>query len=194
MRVIEPMAKLIAKFASLPGVGQKTAQRYAYSIVNMTDSEVEAFASALVEAKQRTHFCSVCGNFTDRDVCELCSTRDKSVICVVKEPKDVMAMEKIRDYKGVYHVLHGTLDPLNNVGPSDIRITELLQRLDGVKEIIMATNPDPCGEATAQYIARLIKPMGIKVTRLGSGIPANSDIEYADELTLVRALTERKEI
>ncbi|MGN1100166.1 MAG: recombination mediator RecR [Christensenellales bacterium] len=194
MKLIEPIGKLVGKFSSLPSVGAKTAQRYAYAVINMTDEEVADFAAALIEAKKKVHFCSVCGNFTDGDVCDLCKTRDKSVICVVKEPKDVNAMEKIRDYKGVYHVLHGVLDPLNNVGPSDIRIAELMRRLDGVREIIMATNPDPSGEATAQYIARLVKPMGIKVTRLGSGIPANSDIEYADELTLVRALSERKEI
>ena len=194
MKLIEPIGKLVGKFSSLPSVGAKTAQRYAYAVINMTDEEVADFAAALIEAKKKVHFCSVCGNFTDGEVCDLCKTRDKSVICVVKEPKDVNAMEKIRDYKGVYHVLHGVLDPLNNVGPSDIRIAELMRRLDGVREIIMATNPDPSGEATAQYIARLVKPMGIKVTRLGSGIPANSDIEYADELTLVRALSERKEI
>ena len=191
---IEALARLVAQFTKLPGVGQKTAQRYAYKIINMSEEEAEAFAQAIVESKQKVHYCPVCGGYTDKDVCDICSTRDKRVICVVKEPKDVAAFEKVKDFKGVYHVLHGTINPLLGVGVDDIRIKELLQRLDGVEEVIMATNPDVDGEATAVYIARLIKPMGIKVTRIASGISMGSDIEYADEVTLSRALQDRKQL
>lgn len=194
MKSIESIAKLTAMFHSLPGVGMKTAERYAYAVINMEEGEVKEFASSLLEVKSKVRLCSVCGNFTDREVCKLCETRDKSVICVVKEPKDVTAMERLKDFKGVYHVLHGTLDPLSGVGPDDIKIAELLKRLDGVNEVIMALNSDASGEATSLYVSRLLKPLGIKVTRLGSGIPANSDIEYADEVTLMRAMTDRKEI
>lgn len=191
---IEALARLVAQFTKLPGVGQKTAQRYAYKIINMSEEEVEAFAEAIVESKQKVHYCPICGGYTDKDVCDICSTRDKKVICVVKEPKDVAAFEKVKDFRGVYHVLHGTINPLLGVGVDDIRIKELLQRLDGVEEVIMATNPDVDGEATAVYIARLIKPMGIKVTRIASGISMGSDIEYADEVTLSRALQDRKQL
>ncbi|MBQ2714692.1 MAG: recombination protein RecR [Clostridia bacterium] len=194
MRSIESIARLTARFHSLPGVGLKTAERYAYAVISMSAEEAREFSDAILEVKSKIRLCSVCGNFTDREVCSICSTRDKSVICVVKEPKDVTAMEKLKDFKGVYHVLHGVLDPLNNVGPDDIRVKELLKRLDGVKEVIMALNSDANGEATSMYVSRLLKPLGIKVTRLGSGIPANSDIEYADEMTLLRAMTDRKEI
>ncbi|MGN0788484.1 MAG: recombination mediator RecR [Christensenellales bacterium] len=191
---IEALARLVAQFTKLPGVGQKTAQRYAYKIINMSEDEVEAFASAIVESKKKVHYCPICGGYTDKDVCDICSTRDKRVICVVKEPKDVAAFEKVKDFSGVYHVLHGTINPLLGVGVDDIRIKELLQRLDGVEEVIMATNPDVDGEATAVYIARLIKPMGIKVSRIASGISMGSDIEYADEVTLSRALQDRKQL
>ena len=194
MKSIESIAKLTARFHSLPGVGLKTAERYAYAVINMPESEVNEFVQSLLEVKQKVRLCSVCGNFTDREVCSICQTRDKSIICVVKEPKDVNAMEKLKDFKGVYHVLHGTLDPLSGVGPDDIKVAELLKRLDGVKEVIMALNLDASGEATSLYVSRLLKPLGIKVTRLGSGIPANSDIEYADEITLMRAMNDRKEI
>lgn len=194
MQYIEPIQKLIAEFTKLPSVGVKTATRYAYSIINMSEEQVNEFAKTLVDVKKNVHFCSVCGNYTDQDVCEICKTRDKSIICVVKEPKDVLAFEKLKDFKGVYHILHGTLNPLLGIGVNDIRIKELLGRLDGVKEVIMATNSDVEGEATATYIARLIKPMGIKVTRLAHGIPIGSDIEYADESTLSRALMDRREI
>lgn len=194
MRNIESIARLTARFHALPGVGMKTAERYAYAVISMSEEEAREFAESLLEVKKKIRLCKVCGNFTDRETCSICETRDKSVICVVKEPKDVTAMEKLKDYKGVYHVLHGVLDPLNNVGPNDIRVKELLARLDGVKEVIMALSSDPNGEATSMYVSRLLKPLGIKVTRLGSGIPANSDIEYADEMTLMRAMTDRKEI
>ena len=162
----------------------------------MSSAEVSEFAEALVRAKSEVHYCKICGNFTDGDVCDVCKTRDKSVICVVKEPKDVIAMEKIHEYNGVYHVLHGTISPMDNVGPNDIKIKELLSRISegGVEEVIMATNPDVEGEATAMYISSLIKPLGVKVTRLAHGIPIGSDLEYTDEMTLARALADRKTI
>lgn len=191
---IEPIGKLINEFTKLPGVGSKTAQRYAYKIINMPYNEVEEFAEALLRVKQDVHYCRICGNFTDGDVCDVCKTRDKSVVCVVKEPKDVIAIEKIHEFHGVYHVLHGTISPMDNVGPNDIRIKELLSRIaeGGVEEVIMATNPDVEGEATAMYISSLIKPLGIKVSRIAHGIPIGSDLEYTDEMTLARALADRK--
>ena len=190
----EPFSKLVAQLTKLPGVGAKTAQRYAYSIIRMDEQEVEEFAEAIVDCKKRIHYCSVCGNYTDKDVCDICVARDRSVICVVKEPKDIIAIERTKDYDGVYHVLHGTLNPLAGIGPDDISIKPLLGRLNGVKEVILATNLDVEGEATAVYIARLIKPMGIKVTRIAGGISLNSDIEYADEVSLGRAMLNRQEI
>ncbi len=193
---IEPIGRLINQFTKLPGVGTKTAQRYAYKIINMTDDEVKEFAESIVRAKNEVKYCSVCGNFTDKDVCDVCQTRDCSTICVVKEPKDVLAMEKAHEFKGVYHVLHGTISPMEGVTPNDIKIKELLERIaqGGVKEVIMATNPDVEGEATAMYISSLIKPLGIKVSRLAHGIPIGSELEYADEITLSRAILDRKEI
>ncbi len=184
------------EFSKLPGVGQKTAQRYAYRIINMSESEARAFADAIVNVKRKVRFCKVCGNFTEEEICNVCKTRDKSVICVVKEPKDVIALEKVHEFKGVYHVLHGVIDPMNGVTPNDIRIKELLARVGegNVKEVIMATNPDVEGEATAMYIARLLKPLGITVSRISRGVPVGSELEYADEVTLARALIERKEI
>ncbi len=184
------------EFSKLPGVGKKTAQRYAYRVINMTNAEAQEFAAAIIGVKERVHFCKICGNFTEEDVCEICKRRDGGTICVVKEPKDVIALEKLHEYKGVYHVLHGVIDPMNGVTPNDIRIRELLQRVhDGnVQEVIMATNPDVEGEATAMYIAKLLKPLGVKVTRLARGIAIGSEIEYADDVTLARALIERKEI
>ncbi|MBQ4099515.1 MAG: recombination protein RecR [Clostridia bacterium] len=193
---IEPIGRLINQFTKLPGVGTKTAQRYAYKIINMTDDEVKEFAESIIRAKNEVKYCSVCGNFTDKDVCDVCQTRDCSTICVVKEPKDVLAMEKAHEFKGVYHVLHGTISPMEGVTPNDIKIKELLARIaqGGVKEVIMATNPDVEGEATAMYISSLIKPLGIKVSRLAHGIPIGSELEYADEITLSRAILDRKEI
>ncbi len=190
---IEPIGKLINEFSKLPGVGKKTAQRYAYKVINMTEAEAQAFASAITECKRRVRYCKICGNFTEGEVCSICATRDKSVICVVKEPRDVIAMEKLREYNGVYHVLHGVISPMDGVGPNDIRIKELLARIDeNVKEVIMATNPDVEGEATAMYIAKILKPLGVKVTRLAHGIPIGGELEYTDEVTLSRALSERK--
>ena len=193
---IEPIGRLINEFTKLPGVGAKTAQRYAYRVINMTESEAKSFAESILNAKSKVHYCSKCGNYTDEDVCDICKTRDASIICVVKEPKDVLAMEKAREFKGVYHVLHGVISPMDGVTPNDIRIKELLARIaeGGVKEVIMATNPDVEGEATAMYISSLIKPLGIKVTRLAHGIPIGSEIEYADEITISRAILDRKEI
>lgn len=193
---IEPIGRLINQFTKLPGVGSKTAQRYAYKIINMTEEEAAEFAESILRTKREVRYCSVCGNYTDKEICDICSTRDGSVICVVKEPKDVLAMEKSHEFKGVYHVLHGALSPMEGITPNDIRIKELLARIakGGVKEVIMATNPDVEGEATAMYISGLLKPLGIKVTRLAHGIPVGSELEYADEITLSRALLDRKEM
>lgn len=193
---IEPIGKLINEFSKLPGVGKKTAQRYAYRVIFMTDEEVNAFAAALVGVKKRVRFCKVCGNFTESEVCGICKTHDPAVICVVKEPKDIIALEKLHEFKGVYHVLHGVIDPMNGISPNEIKVKELLARVGegNVKEVIMATNPDVEGEATAMYIAKLLKPLGITVTRLSRGIPIGSELEYTDEVTLSRAFIERKEI
>lgn len=194
MNYVKPLSKLIAELTKLPGVGEKTAARYAYSILNYSDEDVSALVSAIEDVKKNVHFCKVCGNFTENEVCDICQTRDKSIICIVKEPKDVLAFEKIKGYKGVYHILHGVISPMDHVGPNDIRIKELLSRLDGVQEVILATNPDVEGEATAMYIASLIKPLGIKCTRIARGLPEGSVIEYADENTLSQALKLRVEL
>ena len=193
---IEPIGKLINEFSKLPGVGKKTAQRYAYKIIDMPEAEARAFAEAILGVKRKVKYCKVCGNFTEEETCGVCRTRDHSVICVVKEPKDVAAIEKLHEFKGVYHVLHGVIDPLAGIGPNDIRIKELLHRVASgpVREIIMATNPDTEGEATAMYISRLLRPMEVKVTRLAYGVPVGSQLEYADEVTLSRALEGRQEI
>ena len=193
---IEPIGKLINEFSKLPGVGKKTAQRYAYKIIDMPESEARAFADAILGVKRKVKYCQVCGNFTEEETCAVCRTRDKSVICVVKEPKDVAAIEKLHEFKGVYHVLHGVIDPLAGVGPNDIRIRDLLARLQTgeVKEVIVATNPDVSGDATAMYIAKLIKPFDVTVTRLAHGIPIGSEIEYTDDVTLARAFVERNKM
>ena len=185
------------KFESLPGIGHKSAQRLAYHVLGMTQEEAQSFAQAILDAHEKIHTCKVCCNLTDDELCPVCrsGSRDKSTICVVKEPKDVIALEKLHEYKGVYHVLHGVISPMEGIGPNDIRVKELLSRIDGsVKEVIMATNPDVEGEATAMYIARLLKPLGVNVTRLAHGIPIGSEIEYTDDVTLSRALLERKSI
>ena len=195
---IVPLTELINQFSRLPGIGKKTAQRLAYSILEQPPERAKAFAEALINAREKIHFCKCCQSLTDLDICQICSDerRDKSVICVVEDPRDVMAFERTREFSGVYHVLHGVISPLDNIGPDKLRIKELMARLsDGaVKEIIMATNPTVEGEATASYISRLVKPMGIKVTRLAYGIPVGGDLEYADEYTLARALEGRNEI
>ena len=193
---IEPIGRLINEFSRLPGVGKKTAQRYAYKIVDMSETEARAFADAIINVKQKVRYCKICGNFTEGDVCEICKRRDPSVICVVKEPRDASAIEKLHEFKGVYHVLHGVIDPMEGVGPNDIRIRELLARIQegNVKEVIIATNPDVSGDATATYIARLVNPLGVKVTRLAHGIPVGSEIEFTDDVTLSRAFAERNAI
>ena len=192
------LERLTEQFARLPGIGSKRAQRLAFHVLALPDEQAEEFASAIVDAKKTVKTCPVCQNLTDQELCPICadSERDHSVICVVAEPKDVIAMERAREYGGVYHVLHGVISPLNHVGPDDIRIRELLLRVGqgDVQEIIMATNPDTEGEATAMYLSRLLRPVGVKVTRLAYGIPVGSQLEYADEVTLLRALEGRQEI
>ena len=192
------LERLSEQFARLPGIGSKTAQRLAFQVLSMPQEQAQEFADAILDAKRSIHTCPVCQNLTDEEMCPICAdeTRDHSTICVVAEPRDVIAMERSREYTGVYHVLHGVISPLNHVGPDDIRSRELLARLqDGsVQEVIMATNPDTEGEATAMYLSRLLRPMGLRVTRLAYGIPVGSQLEYADEVTLVRALEGRREI
>ena len=193
-----PVAKLIEELSKLPGVGQKTAQRLAFHILDAPPQQAENLARSIVFARRSIKHCSVCCNMTDTDPCRICSSekRDKSVICVMENPRDVVAMEKTREYKGLYHVLHGAISPMEDIGPEDIRIKELLLRLqdDTVKEVILATNPTIEGEATAMYISRLIKPLGIKTTRIAHGIPVGGDLEYADEVTLVKAMEGRREL
>lgn len=189
---------LTEQFAKLPGIGGKTAQRLAFYVLSLPESEAQAFADAIVEAKRTVHTCPVCQNLTDKDLCPICNddTRDQSIICVVAEPKDVIAMERSREFNGVYHVLHGVISPLNHITQDDIRVKELLQRVarGNVREVVMATNPDTEGEATAMYISRLLRPMEVKVTRLAYGVPVGSQLEYADEVTISRALEGRQEI
>ena len=192
------LERLTEEFAKLPGIGGKTAQRLAFHVLSLPDEEAAAFARAIVEAKQTVHACPVCQNLTDGELCAICDDerRDHGTICVVAEPRDVIALERAREYNGVYHVLHGVISPLNHIGPDDIRIRELLARVakGGVREVIMATNPDTEGEATAMYLSRLLRPMEVKVTRLAYGIPVGSQLEYADEVTLLRALEGRQDI
>ena len=194
MNNIESMERLINSFTKLPGVGYKTAERYAYSILKMDTLDVKEFVNNIVDVKNNVKFCSKCFNYSDKEICDICSKRDKTTICVVEEPKDVLSFEKIKDYNGTYHVLHGTLSPLNGKGPDDLKIKELLQRIqeDNVKEVIMCTNSNVEGEATSMYIASLIKPLGIKVSRLAQGISMGSNIEFQDEVTLSKALENRK--
>lgn len=192
----EPIERLIEYFRSLPGVGKKTAQRYAFYIIENNKEKAENFAKAIVDAKEKVKLCKECGNYSANEVCPICQRRNKQIICVVQEPKDIISMEKVKSFDGVYHVLFGCINPLENKGPNDIRIKELLARVSAndVKEVIMATNPDVEGEATAMYVAKLLKPMGVKVTRLAQGIAMGSDIEFADEITLSKAIADRKEI
>ena len=198
MQYIAPLANLIEHFRALPGIGQKTAVRLAYHVLDMDAAAAKSLAGAILEAKEKIGYCSTCFNLSDRNPCAICADekRDHSIICVVEQPQDVAAMERMHEYKGVYHVLHGALSPLEGVGPDDLRIKELLTRLydTSVKEIIMATNPNVEGEATAMYIAKLLKPSGIKVTRIAHGLPIGGDLEYADEVTLAKAMENRREI
>ena len=192
------LQNLSDQFARLPGIGGKTAQRLAFHVLSLPMEDAEEFAQAIIEAKRSVHSCRCCQNLTDREVCPICddATRDRGVICVVAEPRDVIAMERSREFRGVYHVLHGVISPLNHVSQEDIKIRELLRRVgtEDVREIIMATNPDTEGEATAMYISRLLRPMEVKVTRLAYGVPVGSQLEYADEVTLSRALEGRQEM
>lgn len=193
---IESMQRLINAFTYLPGVGRKTAERYAYSVLNLSEEDVRFFAESLLDVKQKIKFCSICGNFTDGDICDICKSRKSNIICVVKEPKDVLAIEKAKNYNGLYHVLHGTINPLEGKGPNDIRIKELVDRVkDGsIKEVIVATDTDVEGEVTASYIAQILKPLNIKVTRIAQGISMGSALQYADEVTLSKAIQDRKEM
>jgi len=194
----EPIAKLIESFSRLPGIGPKTAARLAFHVLRMKEEDTIDFAKALVSVKRNLTYCSICCNITDTDPCRICSdkTRDPSVICVVQEPKDLVAMERTREFGGYYHVLHGAISPMDGVGPDDIRIKELVQRLsdERVQELILATNANIEGEATAMYLSRLVKPFGIKVTRIAHGLPVGGDLEYADEVTLSKALEGRREL
>jgi recombination protein RecR len=193
---VTPLQNLIEEFEKLPGIGSKTARRLAYHVVNLPKEKADRFAKAILEAKTKIRYCSVCQNFSEDEVCSLCSgnQRDRSVICVVESPKDVLQMERTNEFKGLYHVLHGAISPMENIGPDDIRIKELMGRIatGEVKELIMATNPNLEGETTAMYISKLAKPFGIKVTRIASGIPVGGELEYADEITLTRAIEGRQ--
>ncbi len=193
---IEPIGRLINNFSKLPGVGNKTASRYAYAIIDMQEDEASEFAESILEVKSKVKFCNICGDYSDEEICSHCRESKSDIICVVAEPKDVSVISKVKGFTIAYHVLHGTISPLAGRGPDDIRINELLKRIsdNNIQEVIMATNTDVEGEATAMYIARLLKPMGIKVTRLAQGISIGSDLEYADEVTLSRALEDRKDM
>ncbi|HHV61360.1 MAG TPA: recombination protein RecR [Firmicutes bacterium] len=194
----EPIARLIEELTKLPGVGPKTAQRLAFHVLKAPADDVRKLARALIEAKDKVRYCSICGNITDIDPCRICSgsDRDRGLLCVVEEPRDVIAMERTKEFKGLYHVLNGVISPMEGVGPDDIRIKELLARIrdGGVKEVILATNPNIEGEATAMYISRLLKPLGVRVTRIAHGVPVGGELEYADEVTLARALEGRREV
>lgn len=194
----EPISKLIDSFTKLPGIGPKTAVRLAFFVLNMKEDDVLNFAKALVSAKRELTHCSTCGNITDEDPCPICkdTSRDASIICVVQDPKDVIAMEKMKDYQGKYHVLHGAISPMDGIGPEDINVPALINRLkdEEVEELILATNPNIEGEATAMYISRLVKPSGIRTTRIAHGLPVGGDLEYADEVTLSKALEGRRDL
>lgn len=193
-----PFARLIEQFERLPGIGAKTAQRLAYHVLRMPEKDAKAFADAILEAHKKIHYCKVCCNLADGELCPICKNekRDRSTVCVVEDPKDIIALERTQEYKGVYHVLHGAISPLNGITPEQLKIRELVERAGSgeIKEVIMATNATAEGEVTAVYISKLLKPLGIKVTRIASGLPVGGDLEYADEMTLLRALEGRSEI
>lgn len=195
---VSPLQNLIDEFRKLPGIGNKTAQRLAYHVLNLPEEKAAKFANAIMDAKKKITYCRICQNFSDRDECSVCSNpgRDKGVICVVENPRDVIQMEKTNEFKGTYHVLHGAISPMDNVGPDDIKIKELMSRIAGgeVREVIMATNPNLEGETTAMYISKLIKPFGVKVTRIAHGVPVGGELEFADEITLAKALQWRIEL
>lgn len=194
----EPVARLIEEFSKLPGIGPKTAQRLAFFILNVSNDYANGLAKAIVDAKEKIKYCSVCCNLTDMDPCQICRNehRDKTILCIVQEARDVIALEKTREFKGYYHVLHGAISPMEGIGPNDLMIKELLPRLHTgeIKEVVLATNPNIEGEATAMYIAHIIKPLGIKVTRIAHGLPVGGDLEYADEVTLSKAFEGRREM
>lgn len=193
----QPMGKLIGELSKLPGIGPKTAQRLAFYILGMNTEAVNILSQTIIEAKQKINYCSVCNNLTEKEVCDYCSSekRDRSLICVVGSPKDVIAMEKTGEFHGLYHVLHGTISPMDGIGPDEIRIKNLIPRLqEGVEEVIVATDPNAEGDVTAMYLAKLLKPIGIKVTRIAHGLPVGGDLEYADEVTLSKALEGRREL
>lgn len=193
-----PVAKLIDEFEKLPGIGHKTAQRLAFHILGLPPERAMNFARAIVEAKRTIKYCSICGDLTDVEPCRICGNekRDRTMICVVESPRDVVAMERVREYKGLYHVLHGVISPMDGIGPDDINMKSLLRRIgeNGIKEVILATNPDVEGEATAMYLAKLIRPLGVKTTRIAHGLPVGGDLEYADEVTLAKSLEGRREV
>lgn len=195
---VAPLSRLIEQFESLPGIGHKSAQRLAYHILSLSKEQAESFSNAVLEAHEKIHYCKICCNLTDQELCPICrnDARDQSIICVVEDPRDVVAFERTQEFHATYHVLHGVISPLSGIGPDQLSIKELLARVNagGVKEVIMATNPTVEGEATAMYISRLLKPLGIRVTRLAYGIPVGGDLEYADEVTLSRAIEGRNEL
>ncbi len=195
---VSPLQNLIDEFRKLPGIGTKTAQRLAYHVLNLPEEKALRFSNAIAEAKKQICYCKVCQNFSDSEICSVCAnpSRDNGQICVVENPKDVMQMEKTNEFKGVYHILHGAISPMDNIGPEDIKIKELMTRITGgnVREVIMATNPNLEGETTAMYISKLLKPFGVKVTRIAHGVPVGGELEYADEVTLARALQGRIEL
>ncbi|SKC91791.1 recombination mediator RecR [Maledivibacter halophilus] len=195
---VAPVARLIEQLSKLPGIGKKTAQRLAFYILNTREDEAINLAEAIIEAKRKIKYCSICSNITDIDPCNICTSpkRNKKIICVVEDPRDIAAMERIKEYNGLYHVLHGAISPMEGIGPEDIKIKELIVRLQNndVEEIILATNPNIEGEATAMYISKIVKPTGIKVTRIAHGVPVGGDLEYADEVTLAKALEGRREL
>ena len=197
MQYIESLSQLIEQFRSLPGIGAKSATRLAYHILKMDKANVEKLSKIILTAKETIGYCSVCFNLTDKDPCYICSSedRDSTILCVVEDPRDVAAMERTREYKGLYHILHGSLSPLEGIGPNELKIKELLERInDNILEVIIATNPDVEGEATSMYLSRLLKPLGIRVTRIAHGLPMGSDLEFADEVTLLKALENRVEL
>ena len=193
---VAALSKLIEQFERMPGIGHKSAQRMAFYVLNMSAEDAKKFADAIINAHEKIHQCAICCNLTENELCDICSNpaRDKSIVCVVEDPRDVMAIERTHEFEGTYHVLHGAISPMGGIGPDQLTIKQLLARLDGVSEVIMATNPTVEGEATAMYISRLLKPLGIKTTRLAYGVPVGADLEYADEVTLSRAMEGRREI
>ncbi len=197
MNQIDSMERLVNEFSKLPSVGKKTAQRYAYFLLTIGEEDVRNFADAMITAKERIHYCKICANFTDKEVCDICAKPKKEpIVCVVKEPKDVTALEKVREFNGTYHVLHGVINPLEGKGPNDINVRSLLTRVanEKIQEVIVATNPDVEGEATAMYIANLLKPLGVKVTRIAQGVSMGSELEYTDAATLSKAIMSRREM